>query len=160
MSKFDSAQLTPKNAGLLISEFWKAITLIENYQEAKDFLRDLLNPTESIMLARRLQIAKMLEEGYTYEMIIIVLRIGHPTVAKVARWYKHGMGGYRKIVKRLIELDNQRLSKRNKEFNPYSFESIKSKYAMYYWPQNLMGKLESSISDYLKISRKLRSIPK
>ena len=160
MAKFNPVSLSEKTMGQLISEFYKAVTLIEAYDEAKSFFKDLLTPTEMSMLTRRLQIAKMLEEGYPYEAIELVLKVGTQTIAKVARWLNYGGGGYRLIIQRMIELEKKELKKRNKRYSPFDTERIKRVYAGYYWPEEAMKMLEEKLAEYLKLSRKISSIPK
>lgn len=64
----------------------------------KYFLKDLLNRQERIMLIRRLLVAKMLLDGYTYDEIQNKLKVGKGTIAKVSRWLYFGRGGYKKAI--------------------------------------------------------------
>jgi len=159
MAKFNPNVLGEESMGRLISEFYKAVTLIETYEEAKAFFKDLLNPTEMAMLARRLQIAKMLEEGYSYEEITLILKVGYTTVAKVSRWLNSGTG-YKLIVQRMIELEKKQLKKEKKKYDPFDPERIKHVYASYYWPEETLQILEAKLSEYFKLRRKKISISK
>ena len=103
-----------------------AFTLIESPEEAKNFLIDVLYPSERIMLARRLKIARMLLAGYRYDEIAEQLKVGKTTITNVGRWLGDGKGGYALILKRVFaeEKNAERKRKRKAErLNPYSWEN-------------------------------------
>ena len=70
MPRVSQIQIEAKRMAYFISNLWNTITLLENREEAVSFLKELLTQTEIRMLAKRIQIAKMLMEGYKYEDII------------------------------------------------------------------------------------------
>ncbi|MEK7170562.1 MAG: hypothetical protein AAB767_04720, partial [Patescibacteria group bacterium] len=53
-------KINPKERARILEEFWTMVALLESKEEVKCFFKDLLSATESIMLARRIQIAKLL----------------------------------------------------------------------------------------------------
>ena len=63
-----------------------------------DFLKDLLNRKERIMLVRRLLVAELLNDGKTYREIQTRLGMGPATIARVERWLHFGRGGYRRAL--------------------------------------------------------------
>lgn len=72
-----------------------------DHDEVKRFLKDLLNRQERLMLVRRLSIADLLENGYTYQEITNRLGASSSTIARVHRWLKFGRDGYRRAIRRL-----------------------------------------------------------
>lgn len=91
-----------------ISNLWNTISLIDNREEAISFLKELLTHTEVRMLAKRIQIAKMLLEGYKYEDIIPHVRVTSGTISTVNNQLQFGEGGYIKIIERLIKLEQRK----------------------------------------------------
>lgn len=72
----------------------------------KLFLRDLLTPSERIMLGRRLMIARRLLRGDSTNKIAADLKVGRDTIWRVQKWLKDDLQGYEKAVAKLeTELD-------------------------------------------------------
>ena len=61
----------------------------------RDFLKDLLNRKERLMLVRRLLAAELLQEGETYRAIQKRMGMGPTTIARIERWLHFGRGGYK-----------------------------------------------------------------
>ena len=100
MAKFDPYSISPKERNKILNEFYSMVSSLRTRQEIINFFKDILTPSEAIMLARRIQIAKMLLQGYDYREIAEDLKTGIDTVAKVQHWLKDGFGGYIKILKK------------------------------------------------------------
>ena len=69
------------------SLFHQLVTVLADYHrpyELDVFLRSFLTPTEQIVLAKRLAIARMLEAGCSYEDIKLELKVSSATIASVA----------------------------------------------------------------------------
>ncbi|MFN7088428.1 MAG: YerC/YecD family TrpR-related protein [Candidatus Paceibacteria bacterium] len=125
----------------LLDEFWTMIALLETKEEVKQFFKDLLSETEAVMLARRIQIAKMLLGGESYEEIKIKLKTGDNTIASVHRWLQGGFGGYEKSLPRLQKELKRReeIVRRSREAKvPYSGEWLKRRYPLHYLLLNLI----------------------
>jgi transcriptional repressor NrdR len=56
----------------LFIDFAKALSSVKNPVESANFIQDLLSEAEVVMLARRLQVARLLLDGCTYEEIEIL----------------------------------------------------------------------------------------
>jgi len=97
-----------KRMGYFISNLWNSITLIGSRDEAVIFLKELLTPTEIRMIAKRIQVAKMLLEGYKYQDIRNFVRVTDHTISSVNNQLNFGGGGYIKIVERLIKIEQKR----------------------------------------------------
>lgn len=108
MPRVSQVYLDIKRLNYFIANLWNTITLIENREEAVLFLKELLTPTEIRMLAKRIQIAKMLMEGYKYEEITPHVRVTPNTINEVNKQLQFGDGGYIKIIERLIKLEKKK----------------------------------------------------
>jgi len=83
-----------------IEELYRAILSLKDLREAKPFFRDLLTKVEIDEFAERWKVARMLASGVPYTKIIEATGLSSTTVARVARWVKKGMGGYRLVLQR------------------------------------------------------------
>jgi len=100
------AQLSKRRINPIIDErlsevLWSTLTKLRSPEEAEDFCRDLLSPTEIIMLKKRVGIALMLLKGESYEVISDTLKVSTTTVMSVNQWINGGSGGYQKIIDRI-----------------------------------------------------------
>lgn len=111
MPRLSSIPVEAKRMAYFISNLWNVVTLIENRDEAVLFLKELLTPTEIRMIAKRVQVAKMLMEGYKYEDIKTHVRVTTGTISSVNNQLLYQDGGYRKIITRLIEIEQKKQEK-------------------------------------------------
>lgn len=74
---------------------------LKNKNEARRFLRDLLTAGEIEEFSNRWQAAQMLNKGISYIEIVKDTGLSSTTVARISKWLKKGMGGYRLMLKRL-----------------------------------------------------------
>lgn len=88
--------------------FLETIVDIRNSDDARNFIEDLLSPTERIMLIKRLAIAVLLTKGYTYDDIDDTLKVSRSTIMNVSIWLKHGKSGYVKAVKKILETQKRK----------------------------------------------------
>ena len=105
---------------------------IRGRQAVKQFLKDLLTPSERIMLGRRIWIARLLIQGTSYEEIAIQLRVGMSTIRRVRRWLEDAIPGYEHAIAELEKEMDTRALKREARENPFSFAAMKRKYPLYY----------------------------
>jgi uncharacterized protein YerC len=95
------------------------------------FLGDLLTANEVAMISKRLKIAEMILDGFSYEEIIENLKVGSSTVARVQEWLNISGDGYRQAVEDTRGKDIIKESDKDRN----NFSNIKKKYPMYYWPE-------------------------
>ena len=69
----------------LIDQLFKSILLLKNVEECYKFFEDVGTVGELKSLAQRLQVAKMLQEGYIYEEIIRQTGASTATISRVKR---------------------------------------------------------------------------
>lgn len=74
----------------IIGGLFEAITSLKTKKDTIEFLVGLLSPSEILMLARRVQIAKMLLDDKKYKTIRDSIDVGEATIAGVSRWLEAG----------------------------------------------------------------------
>lgn len=75
---------------LLIDSFFK----IKTKKNLTNFVEDLFSPEETLDLAQRLKIAKLILEGKTYEEIETQIPVSTSTISKIGQIIKFGKGGF------------------------------------------------------------------
>ena len=74
---------------------------LENEEEAKAYLRDLLSERDLRELAMRWEVAKKLDAGVPMSEIQDEYKQSYTTITKINRWLKEGCGGYKMMIERL-----------------------------------------------------------
>ncbi len=81
-----------------LTALFETILKLENIDEAYDFFEDLCTINEIKDMSDRLEVAKLLMEGETYEHIEAKTKMSSATISRVNRCLQYGSGGYKKIV--------------------------------------------------------------
>lgn len=102
MARYNEKRIPYPKQDRLMDAFCGMLVSLKSKRAVKDFLKDLLNRQERVMIVRRLLIAQMLLRGCTYQEIIQTLHCGSPTIARVERWLHFGRGGFKKALSSLI----------------------------------------------------------
>jgi len=131
-----TGQLPKKQQDGMVLDLVNALTLTQSLQEVVLFLQDLLTKKEMEVLSKRLQIAKLLIKGFTYEEIEDALRTSHTTVAKIAAWLAERGDGFRSIIEKLPQ--QKPTDQLNKTFD---WNNLKRKYSLYFWPELLLEEI-------------------
>ncbi len=79
----------------------QGILALENKSEAENFLRDLMTSMEIKEFANRLEAARLLSKDVQYNTIIESTGLSSATIARISKWLKGSLGGYRLIISRL-----------------------------------------------------------
>lgn len=82
-------------------QFFEAILKLENIEECYDFFQDVATVGEIQAMAQRLEVAKMLKNGTTYEEIVNKTGVSTATISRVKRSLEYGEDGYDLVLKRL-----------------------------------------------------------
>ena len=82
------------------NSLFRAILDLDNLTEARNFFRDLLTEKELLEFAQRWKVAKMLSAGKAYVDIEKETGMSSTTIARIQRWLKSGMGGYKLMIKK------------------------------------------------------------
>lgn len=149
--RFEPEKIEEAKRKEVLAEFYKAVTLIEDYKEAKLFFKDLLTAKETVMLARRLQVAMMLVDKFSYQEIHEILKVGMTTIADVQKWLNLGGVGYRKIIERLKKIESKKFKEK------YEQNELRKRYASYYWPEKALKSLIKDIEKTKKRNSILRT---
>lgn len=128
MGKIKPKSIPARELYRLLDEFYSIVTLLESKEEVKNFFKDLLSTSETVMIARRIQIAKLLMAGSSYETIKSEIGAGFATIGNVQRWLDAGFGGYIKALENL----NKKLGQKEIEYAKSEFGQIKKKYPAYF----------------------------
>lgn len=141
MTKVDPRSVDSDSKMKYLDLLWTSIAQLESREEVKIFFKDLLSESESLMLARRIEIAKRLMDGQSYETIAQELKVGMDTINRVQRWLISGSGGYEKAVSGFKkELDRRFKKSSVQEKNKlYGFDWLKKKYPMQFLLFNLIS---------------------
>ena len=74
---------------------------LQTQQDVLNYLRDLMTPAEIREFSKRLEIARLLQEGkMSYLEISEKLGVSTTTVTRVAQWLNNGCGGYKQVLSR------------------------------------------------------------
>ena len=86
----------------LTDQLFKAILLLNNEKECYSFFEDLVTINEIKELSQRLEVARMLNDGFTYEEIAHKTGASSATISRVKRCLNYGADGYKLILERLF----------------------------------------------------------
>lgn len=75
-----------------------AILKLESPEECYRFFGDLCTMKELADMSQRLETAKMLVEGKTYEQIVKSVEISTATISRINRCIQYGDGGYLEAI--------------------------------------------------------------
>lgn len=143
----------------MIGEFYDMIASLKNREEVREFFKDLLTPNELGNLMSRIEIALLLNLGFTYDEIYKFLGVGKDKILNVKKKIERGKG-YKIVIQRLIEKRKKRKIKEIKsqlrfarKIKPFNIEHLKKKYPLYFLISNLVDEL----ADHLEAISKLES---
>jgi len=78
-----------KDQKLVVDSFYK----VKTKKDINNFVEDLFSPEETLDLAQRLKIAKLILDGKTYEEIAAEIPVSTSTISKIGQVIKFGKGG-------------------------------------------------------------------
>ncbi|MFA6889589.1 MAG: YerC/YecD family TrpR-related protein [Bacilli bacterium] len=85
-------------------DLFKVILSLENIDECYAFFEDLCTINEVESMSGRLQAAKMLMDGKTYEQVIEATDISSATLSRVSKCVHYGAGGYQKVYPKIKDV--------------------------------------------------------
>ena len=86
-----------------IDALFDAILSLDTREECYDFFEDLCTVKEISDMAQRLEAAKLLLDGSTYEQIVKTVEISTATISRINRCIQYGTGGYRQTIEKVRE---------------------------------------------------------
>lgn len=84
----------------LTDKLFQAILTLETVDECYRFFEDIATIGEIKALAQRLEVAKMLDSGMTYEDIVAATGASTATISRVKKCLHYGADGYRIVLER------------------------------------------------------------
>ena len=115
----------------------RAVAAVDNPVEASQIIKDLLTDCETRNISKRLEIARLFLDGLSYDEIGQILKVSHPTIAKVSLWLQTSGEGFRLVLQRTRNRPKVRVEKENWGY-------LKRRYPQYFWPQVLLEELVAS----------------
>jgi len=94
-----------KLRGEQLDQLFDAILSLETREECYKFFDDIATMNEIHSLSQRLQVAKMLKEGHTYNTIESKTKASTATISRVRRCIDYGSGGYKIVFDRLLNVE-------------------------------------------------------
>ena len=86
-----------QGADLLID----AIKKLDDEQDIKDFLTDLMTTKEFIDMAQRMKVVELLKQGIVYSKIAEMTGASTATISRVSRALNYGADGYEKVFEKI-----------------------------------------------------------
>ncbi len=153
MAKFTPYQnLSKEVKQKVLLELCQAMVMVKKLPDAAKVLSDLLSEQELQMIAKRLQIAKLLLQKKTYVEIQKALNVSQHTIARVNIWLQQGGAGFRMVVEQGKDMTVP-------SWKPWtgagdmagSWGALKRKMPMYFWPQLMLEEIVRSASNRQRI---------
>lgn len=139
--KVHPKKLTKKQTIETLDSLYTATGSLRGREAMKLFLRDLLTPSERIMLGRRILIARHILQGKGYDEIQKNLKVGVTTITKVRRWLQDQMPGYEQAIK-AMEIEFKARGRRFEQNK--GFARLKRNYPLHFllfpWPKGFNPK--------------------
>ena len=132
--------ISKKERFQLIGEFFDIVAELRGKQEVINFFIGLLTSSEALMLARRIQIAKLIIEGKNYEEIREELNVGLQTIQSVHKWLHKRDGAYRKIMEKYLKKIKAKNEGRKQKFEEYyTYSGLLDRYPQHRFLKELLG---------------------
>ena len=93
----------PKLKAGLTDQLFKATLSLKSEEECYQFFEDICTISEIKSMAQRLEVARMLKNGHTYDEIVIQTGASTATISRVKRCLHYGADGYKIILARIEE---------------------------------------------------------
>jgi TrpR-related protein YerC/YecD len=95
--------VNPRLRGPQVDQLCRALLSLRSVDECYRLLEDLCTIHEVKTLAARLEVARLLQAGKTYEEIARRTGASSATISRVRRFLEYGADGYRIVLRRLTQ---------------------------------------------------------
>jgi TrpR-related protein YerC/YecD len=102
----------PRLRGPLGDQLCRAFLALRTVDECYRFLEDVCTIAEVKALAARLEVARLLAQGRTYEEIERRTGASSATISRVRRFLHYGADGYRIVLARMARASRPRRARR------------------------------------------------
>ena len=79
---------------------YKAALSLKNEEECRVFFEDICTIKELETMTQRLEVARMLLDGSTFNEIVLATGASTTTISRVNRCLRYGEGGYKMVIDR------------------------------------------------------------
>ncbi len=117
----------------IVGEFFDIVSQLKTKQDVIDFFIGVLTPSESLMIARRVQVAKLLTKGESYKEVRVEMKVSPKTIQNVYHWLNERDEAYKKLMLKYLKK-----SKKNKKQIRY-YESELDKYPQHRLMKKILG---------------------
>lgn len=93
--------VNPKLKDVLNDQLCEAVLSLQTVDECYQFFEDICTVSELKALSQRLEVARMLRSGHTYEEVVERTGASTATISRVKRCLNYGADGYDTVLKRL-----------------------------------------------------------
>lgn len=93
--------MTEKWKDRMTDQLCKAFLCLKNEDEVYRFLEDVATIGEIRALAQRLEVARLLDSGFTYPQVTQATGASTATISRVKKFLEYGADGYRIVLSRL-----------------------------------------------------------
>ncbi|MDT8900194.1 YerC/YecD family TrpR-related protein [Anaeroselena agilis] len=93
--------VNPRLKEPLTDQLFAGVLLLETEEECYQFFEDVCTIGELKAMAQRLEVARMLKHGRTYDDIVARTGASTATISRVKRCLYYGADGYKTILARL-----------------------------------------------------------
>lgn len=135
MAKVKPHTINPREKFEAIDSLFDVISKLKTKQEIVDFFLGLFTQSESLMMARRIQIARMLLDDKSYEEIKRKLRVSSQTIHATDQWLHKGDEKYTAWLKTRVSVTENK----KKIKNSPTYESLLDKYPHHRFIKNLFN---------------------
>ncbi len=84
-----------------VDSLFELVLMLQDEEECYRFFEDICTISEVQAIAQRLEVAKLLRSGITYQEIAQRLGASTATISRVNRSLSYGSGGYQILLERL-----------------------------------------------------------
>ena len=103
--------VNPKLKDEMNDQLCEAMLSLQTIDECYQFFEDICTISELKAMSQRLEVARMLRQGHTYDDIVVRTGASTATISRVKRCLNYGADGYGIVLERLDQLDEQRVKK-------------------------------------------------
>ena len=98
--------VNPKLKDELNDQLCEAMLSLETVDECYQFFEDLCTISELKAMSQRLEVARMLRAGHTYDDIVARTGASTATISRVNRSLSYGNDGYEMVFERMEKKEN------------------------------------------------------
>lgn len=95
--------VNPKLKDRLNDQLCQAVLSLSSMDECYQFFEDICTISELKSMSQRLEVARMLKAGHTYDDIVEQTGASTATISRVKRCLNYGADGYKTVLERLPE---------------------------------------------------------